>query len=194
MTPFHLAVPGKRCGLTLIPAFSVLPPFCPLHGHFPRRGNLPLRKFRLRFRTPCRICRSRACFAAARQRRGCGDLGRASSATGSAKPQFPLRGRQEHAGEARAAAQSPPRPEGGGRAKRGRGDPGANEENVSPSHPRSARATAPFRQGGHRRAGARPAHASETRVFSNRSSQTAALKPQLSKLKTALSCASRTSR
>ena len=55
-------------------------------------------------------------------------------------------------GEARAAAQSPPRLEGGGRAKRGRGDSGWEEENISPSHPHSARATAPFRQGGHRRA------------------------------------------
>ena len=55
-------------------------------------------------------------------------------------------------GEARAAAQSPPRLEGGGRAKRGRGDSGWEEDNISPSHPHSARATAPFRQGGHRRA------------------------------------------
>ena len=80
------------------------------------------------------------------------------------------RGRQE------GKAQSLPRLEGGGRAKRGRGDTDAKEKDVSPSHPRSARATAPFRQGGHRRAGTRPAHASETRIFSNRSSQTAALK------------------
>ena len=75
-----------------------------------------------------------------------GDSGHASSATGSAKPEFPRRGR--HGRE----VQSPPRLEGGGRAMRGRGDPGANEGNGSPSHPRSARATAPFRQGGHRRA------------------------------------------
>ena len=66
--------------------------------------------------------------------------------------QGPQRGRQGR------AAQSPPRLEGGDRAKRGRGDLGANEENVagdlganeenvSPSHPRSARATPPLGKG-----------------------------------------------
>ena len=39
---------------------------------------------------PCRNCRSRACFATARQRRGCGNSGLASSATGSARPLFLL--------------------------------------------------------------------------------------------------------
>ena len=38
--------------------------------------------------SPCRKCRSRACFATARQRRGCGNCRLASSATGSASPQF----------------------------------------------------------------------------------------------------------
>ncbi len=37
---------------------------------------------------PCRNCRLRACFTTARQRRGCGNSGLASSATGSARPQF----------------------------------------------------------------------------------------------------------
>ena len=67
-------------------------------------------------------------------------------------PFCPLRGHFPRRGRQGRAAQSPPRLEGGGRAKRGRGDPGAEEEAVSPSPPRSARATAPFRQGGHRRA------------------------------------------
>ena len=37
---------------------------------------------------PCRDCRSRACFATARQRRGCGNCRLPSSATGSGSQQF----------------------------------------------------------------------------------------------------------
>ena len=37
---------------------------------------------------PCRNCHSRACFATARQWRGCGNCGPPASATGSGRPQF----------------------------------------------------------------------------------------------------------
>ena len=50
--------------------------------------SLPLCATPTALRTPCRNCRSRACFATARQRRGCGKTVLASSATGGASPLF----------------------------------------------------------------------------------------------------------
>ena len=62
----------------------------------------PLRKLRVGprdscgagSRTPCRNCHSRACFATARQWRGCGNCGLAFPATGSARPQTPCGARK----------------------------------------------------------------------------------------------------
>ena len=53
---------------------------------------------------PCRICHSRACFATARQWRGCGDCAPPFSAAGSGRAQSPLsKGRHRDVREARDA-------------------------------------------------------------------------------------------